>query len=163
MKSKKLLVLLIVCLGLGVVASWLFTPRHHVNREGFEKIQIGMTSSRVQEILGGPSGDYSTGVVKWEQFARLEARILRWSFGTPKTWSGDEGELMVWFSSQGVVREKHMVPGVRVQASFFRKLGRTELIAPRSKVNRLPVPSKNQQKRAWWVSDAGFQIVGVSG
>jgi hypothetical protein len=123
-KSKRLLLPFVICLGLGVVASWFLTPTHHVNREGFEKIQIGMTMMEVQEILGGPPGDYSTGAFEWDRNGRSEARLVRWIFGTPKTWSGDEGVLFVWFNSQGVVREKHMVPGFRVEASYLHKLRR---------------------------------------
>src|SRR5947208_3472324 len=34
---------------------------HRINNESFEKIQPGMTEKEVEEILGGPYGQYFTG------------------------------------------------------------------------------------------------------
>ena len=45
----------------GALLVWVNIPRHHINQEGFEKIQVGMTWGEVEEILGVPPGDYGQG------------------------------------------------------------------------------------------------------
>jgi hypothetical protein len=96
MKSTKLLVLLVACLGLGFLAYRFVTFNPHVNRQSYEKIQIGMTMSEVQEILGGPPGDYSTGPVHLHSVKQIAHD------GKENRWRGDDGEFTIWFDNQGV-------------------------------------------------------------
>jgi len=43
-------------------ASRLITgSKPSINRESYDRIQLGMTSQEVEKILGGPAGDYGPG------------------------------------------------------------------------------------------------------
>jgi hypothetical protein len=119
MKSKKLLVLLVACLGLGFVSYRFVAPRHHVNREGFERIQVGMHINEVQQILGGPPGDYSTGPAECDTILIVTGE----SVGTRKSWLGDEGRLNIWFDNHEMVTDKLLFTGRRVgETSLLNRL-----------------------------------------
>jgi hypothetical protein len=78
---------------LGLAAFWgvrLLTPRHRINRESLEKIQVGMTLEEVEAILGVPPGDYAT----------KECGIA---------WVGDEGAIHVMLTPEGRVSYKGWV------------------------------------------------------
>ncbi|HMF15961.1 MAG TPA: hypothetical protein VKE98_02090 [Gemmataceae bacterium] len=62
----------------------LLTPRHRINRESLEKIQVGMTLEEVEAILGVPPGDYAT----------KEIGIA---------WVGEEGAIHVMLNPEGRV------------------------------------------------------------
>jgi hypothetical protein len=47
------------CLGV-----YLLLPRTHINHENYEKIQIGMSLAEVEQILGGPARDESSGPLR---------------------------------------------------------------------------------------------------
>jgi hypothetical protein len=88
------------CLGLAVF--WgvrLLTHRHRINRESFEKLQVGMSVAEVEAILGVPAGDYATGLY-------VEVG-LRKSFSIHDTlasrWVGDDGVIRVWLNEGGKV------------------------------------------------------------
>jgi hypothetical protein len=112
---KRLLVgLVAVGLVLAGLLLPLVMPRHcPVNRAACEKIKVGMTLAQVEQILGGPSGDYRTRPTR-----------LRWPFtdaqvsigsGVPvlllplhvltasTVWEGDSGWVAVWFEEGAVV------------------------------------------------------------
>ena len=62
LNRSRVLVLGLVVAVLGLVGSacwwWLFALPRGVNRDGFERIRVGMTLQDVEAILGGPSGHY---------------------------------------------------------------------------------------------------------
>lgn len=45
----------------GMLVAWLFLPRTAITPKNAAKIQVGMTRSEVESILGGPARDESTG------------------------------------------------------------------------------------------------------
>lgn len=45
-------------LAIGIIVAWVFYDSHG-SRQRFESIQIGMTIEQVNDILGGPAGDYA--------------------------------------------------------------------------------------------------------
>ena len=120
---RKRLLALLLCLSFLFFAIAFFLPRPRVNRESYEKIQVGMSSREVECIFGAAPGDYSTGPVHLHSVKQL---VLGGIFpsGEPKTWSGDEGNFTVWFDERGVVTFKHIVPGFRVGgfSSFLYRL-----------------------------------------
>ena len=71
----------------------LVMPRQcPVNRAAFERIEVGMTQSEVEQILGGPPGDYRTRPDDtW--------RVMVWD----EWWLGDEGDVSVGFTPGGAV------------------------------------------------------------
>jgi hypothetical protein len=48
------------CLVVAGAALYLLWPRSAINRENFEKVQVGMTLAEVEAILGGPERDESS-------------------------------------------------------------------------------------------------------
>jgi hypothetical protein len=80
-------------LAVGLLA--IVPPRHRINRDGHERIQVGMTEKEVESILRRPAGEYCSGFV-----------LSPKSFGTPSQfyvrpeptyWTSDEGEIAVCF------------------------------------------------------------------
>jgi hypothetical protein len=66
MRKRRWLLLALLTNGLLGTSGVLFVrstlPRHHyLGEERFLKIQFGMTEVAIQEILGMPAGDYTTG------------------------------------------------------------------------------------------------------
>ncbi|MBI3408012.1 MAG: hypothetical protein HY040_06605 [Planctomycetes bacterium] len=75
---------LLAFMGVGVIGILCVTaPRHRITKESFAKIRAGMTLPEIEEVLGGPSGDYGPG--KIHPFVSLRAvwteanHFLRWS------------------------------------------------------------------------------------
>jgi hypothetical protein len=49
-------------LAVGAALVWLAaTPRHRITHEAFGEIQMGMSREQVNQVLGGPPGDYGPG------------------------------------------------------------------------------------------------------
>jgi hypothetical protein len=91
--------LLVGLLAVGVVFAGallaLVLPRHcPVTRAAYERIEPGMTQADVEQILGGPPGDYRTRPVH----ANLTSGGgISWTI-----WVGDEGEAWVCFEHRVV-------------------------------------------------------------
>ena len=104
--TKPRLFLLAFAACLGVAVFWgvrLLPPRHRINPESFEKIQVGMTLEEVEAILGVPPGDYATKQHVYDLWGGdgvvlgLRHRIA---------WAGDEGAIHVILSPEGRVSHK---------------------------------------------------------
>jgi hypothetical protein len=70
----------------------LLAPRSSpVTRAAYERIEQGMTNAKVEKILGGPPGDYST---------RPQNEIVLIGYRSPRTqeWKGDEVTISVFFA-----------------------------------------------------------------
>jgi hypothetical protein len=79
----------------GLIA--LLGPRHcPVNRAAFERIEEGMTRAEVQDILGGPSGDYRTRPAAEHQLWMYLFTCSGWD-GRSEDWEGDEGTARVTY------------------------------------------------------------------
>lgn len=63
MSRRKLIILVAIVTVVGVAAAgwWALVPRSPINEENFQRIEKGMMLARVEEILGGPTRDESTG------------------------------------------------------------------------------------------------------
>jgi hypothetical protein len=101
---KKLAVVVLV--GLAVVTGLWFLVRsgpHRINGEGFDQITAGMTQREVEEILGGPPGDYTEyREVSWPVQTVLEDGL--WF----KSWVSDDGWFEVAFNTtDDLVAHKH--------------------------------------------------------
>jgi len=102
----------------------LLTPRHRINQESFEKIQVGMTLEEVAEIVGAPPGAYATGPFLLCRSSWKNCPEISGSLGGDQEWIGDEVALAVWLDSQKRVTQVQfgdVVPiGIR-QETFFDK------------------------------------------
>src|SRR5262249_11442376 len=89
MRKWVFLALALVLLLVGGMLPVLFPRPSPVTREAFIRIKAGMTRAEVESILGGKPGDYRT----------TPAYALSGSGGgiSWDIWSGDEGEVCVYF------------------------------------------------------------------
>jgi hypothetical protein len=92
---------------LGVAVLWgvrLFTPRHRINRENIDKIQVGMSLEDVESLLGAPPGDYTRG--NFLLLTQDHPRNIYWAaspldltWGDAR-WIGDDAAVAVWLDPQ---------------------------------------------------------------
>jgi hypothetical protein len=147
-KGRPLFRLALFCgLGLGVVCyvvlfgfisrQWLNEAADHgcridegqcrkpgISKENYERVERGMTLQEVEDVLGGPEGDYRTGKVEidsWkpdEEFmnVHMSMEVLLGEFRpTHMWWYGDEGLIYVCFDEQDKVCTKSFGPGRLIQ------------------------------------------------
>jgi hypothetical protein len=93
---------LVLLTGLGAGAWWVgFAPsaaRHNITRQSLGEIMPGLTEPAVEQLLGGPAGDYSGGKVT------VGALDLVMPVGaTTKEWIGDDVAIIVCFDAGGRV------------------------------------------------------------
>jgi hypothetical protein len=76
----------------------LLAPRPSpVTKAAFERIETGMTKAEVENILGGPLGDYTT---RPRSTARSSAvTCIGWAARDAEEWDGDEVTIWVVFES----------------------------------------------------------------
>lgn len=105
----------LLLLGIGVWALW---PRTAITRENAAKVQAGMTCAEVEQILGGPARDDSTGPVAPDNQAPdndtefvLRPLVIDLAFGAgtprPREWRSDETVVLVQFDADGHVTMWH--------------------------------------------------------
>jgi hypothetical protein len=69
-----------------------------INEANSERVKEGRSQAEVEEVLGGPPGDYRT--------RPAQVFLDHWAFGRPgrlEVWYGDEGAVLVYFDSTGEV------------------------------------------------------------
>jgi hypothetical protein len=99
--------------GVGYLALWLSASRHRINQESIKLIEIGMTQSEVEALLGAPPGNYSVGGISAHAIPPPPYRR--------EDWIGDECAVDVYFDSSG------NVIGVSVNPVF--KVPRESMVA----------------------------------
>jgi hypothetical protein len=120
--------------------AWSFCRRSvtRIDRQGFGRIETGMTAKEVEEILGGPEGDYSTAPlvsdvagsdIVAERALLLERRANKMIFA--REWIGDSGLVHVWFDCRwGIITpdskvvDKQFIPVRPKQQPFLDRLHR---------------------------------------
>jgi hypothetical protein len=139
MRKRVLRVLgLLACLGLllGLFVLWPARPGQRINRASYERIKAGgMTFSEVQNLLGGPPGDYQTGEVELD--LREPDRAFDNVMSAPEVllgtrhlrhewWQGDEGTLWVCFDEDDGDRAivTTFTPGVPQDRGLLARLRR---------------------------------------
>jgi hypothetical protein len=96
---KQAMVLLAVGLVLFGALVALVGPRQClVSEAACNRIKVGMTQAEVEEILGGPPGDYKTRPRDDPELFDLTNTDKSVVFTECKEWSGDEGRVFVRFS-----------------------------------------------------------------
>jgi hypothetical protein len=83
----------------GALLPLLFPRSSKVTRANFDRIEMGMSRAEVEALFGGPPGDYRTRPV-------TISRISTWSTSISvlhaESWSGDEGDAVIYFDGGGV-------------------------------------------------------------
>jgi hypothetical protein len=97
----------------------LLTPPHRINRESFEKIQVGMTQGEIEKLFGVPPGEYTTGPYRLDRWGGTG--LLQNCFAD-MYWLADEGEVFVYLDDQKE-RVSSMVFSnvIRLKESFLDK------------------------------------------
>lgn len=100
--SGKHWIVLFLVAGLGLLAlgGWHSSYRHHINRDGYGAIQVGISEEQVGATLGRPPGDYSSGA-----FASFRCRCGDERIS--KVWVSDEGAIAIYFDCGSVVEVEY--------------------------------------------------------
>jgi hypothetical protein len=78
----------------------LLSPRpSRVTKANFGRIEMGMSRSEVEALLGGPPGDYRTLPATVSTATTWNAALVA---GTEESWLGDEGNVVIYFDAGGV-------------------------------------------------------------
>jgi hypothetical protein len=89
-----------------LVAAAAFTLRprpHRITRENYDRVQLGMSQSEVEAILG-PPGDYRNGEVSnTEHWVGRNVKSVPGRLEGPDVWQCDEAELIVYRDPSGGV------------------------------------------------------------
>jgi hypothetical protein len=112
MRRKRFLVLVGVALAVAVIvpaAVELHAYRQKlargrlIDRDHFDRITEGMSRAEVEDILGGPPGDFRTKPVEYSHTCALpldfECDGGRWEW-----WTGDDGRIELLFDRQDKMR-----------------------------------------------------------
>lgn len=96
--SRRVWTVLVLVVSLGLVAFGVWSGRtpHQINREGCERISVGMTEEEVECVLGKPAGYYAKGEV-------ISAFSSSTHWSQTKDWISNDGEIAVTFDEGKVV------------------------------------------------------------
>src|SRR5688500_6429655 len=86
---------------LGRLTWVMLSPGSRITRENYERIQVAMTRQEVENLLGGPPGDYGSGnvVAEWGTFS--PEGLLGQSNPNVKVWLGSDFFISLLFSEDG--------------------------------------------------------------
>ncbi len=74
-----------------------------IDREHYDRIQLGMSRAEVEAVLGGPPGDFATEDVS---YGVTDSDLAIFTAGPYEYWAGDDGDVWVAFDEQGAVRRR---------------------------------------------------------
>jgi hypothetical protein len=77
--------------------AWL--TKSPINRDTFERIEEGMTQKDIEELIGLPPGQYERDAIFLNVPGAMHGE-------TCESWSSNDGEIIVWVSSEGKVTDK---------------------------------------------------------
>lgn len=128
MKNRLLFSLCLpTALGLAAVLVflWLTPPKHRINRQSFELIQVGMSEQEVEAILLVPAGNYLSQ--ETEQRLLLSSQFRGAVLGA-KGWSGDLygscEDIWITFDEAGNVVDKQYAAQLVLDTSFVTRIMR---------------------------------------
>jgi hypothetical protein len=103
---KKRAVVVVILLLVLVTGLWFLTkPRpHQINQVGFDQITEGMTQQEVEEVLGGPPGDYTDR--RWVLLVSYDNPMFFRALARREDWLSDDGSVCVAFDEGSRVVEK---------------------------------------------------------
>jgi hypothetical protein len=112
-------------LGLGSVLLLIalaicFWPKRspRFSQEQCDAIELGMTRTQVEVVLGAPPGDYATGPV-------FHPYNVLWELGVAETegeWKSDTGRVNVGFDREGLVVWKQFEPGLILRQTWWGRV-----------------------------------------
>jgi hypothetical protein len=75
-----------------------------IDREAFDRIEVGMGQAEVEAILGGPPGDFRSGRAYNDGESAVDKKGETLEKDRLELWSGNQGRVAVFFTEQGAVR-----------------------------------------------------------
>ncbi len=91
--------------GLAVYRSIITPPRRTLNAAGFDQVRVGMTRAEVEQLLGGPPGDYCRypggGMTITTEGVRAPPGSVE------QIWFDERNRFEVWFDAEGRVTASH--------------------------------------------------------
>lgn len=113
-RTRLLVGLAILALGIVVAAAALPESTPRPGRATFEKVKVGMNRAEVEATVGGPPGLYEDG----GYIGRRGEEMLGCD-----TWVTDDGELLVQFSADGTASGVHIWDTILLRPrTFFTSL-----------------------------------------
>jgi SmpA / OmlA family len=89
-----------------------------IDREHYDRITEGMSRAEVEDILGGPPGDFSTGGDVYSTSYSISDGPAPTRRGPWESWYGNEGVIFVGFDEQGRVRERRFGSPMRPPLTY---------------------------------------------
>src|SRR5262245_21163032 len=105
-RKRQLLVLAVsvLCLGAaGYGAARLIQPNHRINRATHQQIEEGMTRQEVEDLLGVPPGNYTTGRELFSVSDFINSETGARTRPPGDLWQSDHGEIRVCFDDDDKV------------------------------------------------------------
>lgn len=90
-------------------------PRLHV--ENYSRIRVGLTRSEVEELLGGPAGNYGQYANGWNEMTCEGYHVPSGSVG--EVWCDDANRFEIYFNPHGLVAFHHKRYGYSQGPSFL--------------------------------------------
>jgi hypothetical protein len=100
--KRKWVVFAVLLVGLVATVALVLLARQspvRITQESFDRIAVGMMEQEVEEIIGGPPGDYSPFLPTW-------TRVVEVAGDNHQSWVGEELIIHVGFDSDGRVVDK---------------------------------------------------------
>jgi hypothetical protein len=95
----------------GILVTLLLPPRaSRVTRANYERIEEGMSRAEVEEILGGPPGDYRTRPTRRRPVSLKQISLLAEEPVEYRQWEGGEGIVEVGFDPTDAACSKWFTP-----------------------------------------------------
>jgi hypothetical protein len=113
----------LVLVPVGMLLPVLFPSASKVTSENAKRIKEGMTRAEVEEILGGPPGDYRNGPTRASRDRLVlpgpnPLDLIVW-----EVWWGDEAVIAIRFDAEeSKVKERQSMSDQRVDGSFHELL-----------------------------------------
>jgi hypothetical protein len=81
----------------------LWSARPGVTGPNFARLEMGMTQSEAEEILGGPPSYTAPNGREWIGLMFLRGKV---GCSTREVWGGNDATVMIYFDAQGQLVEK---------------------------------------------------------
>lgn len=127
MKRKRVIisaVLMLLLVGFG--GAYVLLPKNKINAASWKQIQLGMTHSQVEDVLGGPGlneADASKTVFKMRIIGFGDVLESTNSFGkTQLYWISQNGVMEVYFGDSGLVTGKQFTEWKCVDSNFLDRV-----------------------------------------
>jgi hypothetical protein len=99
----------------GTVVFVLGRPSHPICERSFRQIRPGMSQETVEQLLGGPPGDYRTEI----PFENIEF-VNR--DGEERVWKSDYGSIYVWFDESSIVLSAEFIDPLAPPDTVVRRV-----------------------------------------